>query len=62
MADLNSLRDAIAAEKQQATELLAAKDQIIAERDATIADLQNQLANAGNIPDDVVAAVQDIIP
>ena len=63
MATIQDLKDAAAAERQQFIDAIAAKDQIIADRDATIADLQNQLANAPTPEslDEVKAAIEGIV-
>ncbi len=64
---LQELRDKIAAEKQQFQDYKATKEGEInalnlqiSDKDAQIADLQAQLANASNIPDDI--GVEDIVP
>lgn len=61
---LDELKAKIAAERQQYIDAIAAKDQIIAERDATIADLQNQLANAVTPAqlDELATDIDGIVP
>lgn len=61
---IQDLKDKCAAEHQQFLDAIAAKDQIIAERDATIADLQNQLANVitPESLDEVATAIEGIVP
>lgn len=68
MESIQQLQDAIAAEKQQFQDYKNGKEAEInalnlqiSDKDATIADLQSQLANAG-LPDGTVASVQDIVP
>lgn len=57
MATIQSLQDAIAAEKEQFTAAIAAKD-------AQIADLQNQLANAitPESLDPIQTGITEIVP
>ncbi len=64
MASTQDLKDAAVAEAQAHAAAIAAKDQTIAERDATIVDLQNQLANAPTPQalDEVKAAIEGIVP
>lgn len=64
MATIQSLQDAIAAEKEQFTTAIQAKDQVIADRDATILDLQNQLANAitPESLDPIQTGITEIVP
>ena len=56
---LQELRDKIAAEKQQFQDFKTAKEAEIAQKDARIAELEQQLANPV-IPDDI--GVEDIVP
>lgn len=67
MESIQQLNDAIASEKQQFQDYKTAKEGEInalniqiTDKDAQIADLQTQLANAG-IPDGTVASVQGIV-
>lgn len=71
MADKQSLLDTIAAERQQVTDALAAKDTIIADREATIAQQAQtiadlQAAQSGNISaadaDEIQTAITQILP
>lgn len=64
---IDQLREKIAAEKQQFQDFKNQKEGEInslnlkiTDKDATIADLQAQLAAAGTIPDDI--GVEDIVP
>ena len=68
MADLNALRDAIAAEKQQFQDFKTAKEgeinglnETIAQKDARIAELEAQVANP-TIPDDILTETGSIVP
>lgn len=64
MATFQEFKDKIAAERQQHLDAIAAKDQTIAEKDAEIADLKNQLANAVTPAqlDELAADVDTIVP
>lgn len=71
MEIIDQLNAAIATEKQQFADFkantdtqLAAKDQTIAERDATILDLQNQLANSPTAEAlaPVLSGITEIVP
>lgn len=68
MQTLDEFRQTIAAEKQQFQDYkastdaaLADKDSQIAAKDARIAELEAQVGNP-QIPDDIVAEVQSIVP
>lgn len=67
METIQQVNDAIAAEKQQFQDYKTAKEGEInglnlqiTDKDAQIADLQSQLANAG-IPDGTVASIGGIV-
>jgi uncharacterized coiled-coil protein SlyX len=67
METIQQLNDAIAAERQQFQDYkttkegeISALNTTITERDATIADLQQQLTNAG-IPDGTTASIGTIV-
>lgn len=64
MADKQSILAAIATERQQFLDAIAAKDQVIAEKDATITDLQNQLANSPSAADldEIQTGIEGIVP
>jgi hypothetical protein len=67
MESIQQLNDAIAAERQEFQNYKAGKEaeineknQLLSDKDAQIADLQQQLANAG-IPDGTVASIGSIV-
>ena len=64
MATIQSLQDTIAVEKQQFADYKASTDAQLAAKDQTIADLQNQLANAitPESLDAIQTGITEIVP
>jgi len=64
MENLQQLQDAIASERQEFQDFKASVTQQLADKDATIASLQQQLTDAQNnpqLPDGTIASVGTIV-